>query len=395
VVNIILYSGTENVGRIHEIPEMITPSQATAAALRKHIQMGQYAVGQRLSNERLLSKQFSVNRGTIRKALKLLEEERLIVRKHGHGTFVTTPVFSNTQQIGSALIGALVYGPYMAPEREYFFGPILEKASMHAAKKGYVLSTGSNTTEESEHCYIEAFIRNKIKGLILAPRIETSFKTYNRIIKEGVPIVLLDTIIPDCEEDFVGTDNFHGTEIATHHLIKLGHKRIAYLGPEHPERVRGQIDRKTGFLITCNRSGLSIPTEHIIEYDVPILETCKESDINNFHIRLKDIFNKPNRPTAIVAYNDMWAQLTIKTARKLSFNIPKDLSVVGFDNSNTPLFSDIPLTTIDPKPNDIGEAIMDLLITKVENPNNHVKRSLLINPALIIRDSTAKVPEGV
>ena len=378
-----------------EASGIITRANVAAAHLRKEILSGRYTVGERLSNERLLADKFDVNRGTIRKALKTLEQERLITRRHGHGTFVTNPVHSRTEASGTALMGALVYGSSGIPTEEYFFGSILERASVLAASRGYILTTGSNSTEDSETCHIEALIKNKVKGVIFAPRVEFSKKSYDRLIREKIPVVLLDTRLSGREEDFVGIDDFMGTEMATRHLIELGHTRIGYVGHDQPEIVRGQWERRMGFSATCMQSKVEVRDTWMVEIKVPFLQANLGTHVEMVFSKLRKVLMQQPRPTAIVTHNDLWAIRVVQVARELQIKVPEELSVVGFDHSSMGQRYDVPLTTIDPKPQEVGEAVVDLLMDKIERSGTRAKRSIFINPQLIIRASTAKPSSAI
>ena len=83
------------------------------------------------------------------------------------------------------------------------------------------------------------------------------------------------------------------------------------------------------------------------------------------------MLSKTDRPTAIVAFNDVFAIRVIQQARQLRLHVPGDLSVVGFDDSSFSQNNDIPITTINPKPNELGRAVIDMLIEKIENSNNN------------------------
>jgi DNA-binding LacI/PurR family transcriptional regulator len=352
--------------------EIMTPVGKAARFLREQIRTGRLAVGERLAPERDLADQFKISRGTVRQALKLLEKERLIVSQQGRGTFVSTPAFSPEAETKTPMLGVLVY------EKEYYFGAVLQPASRHSSTRGYMLTTGSNETEEIENHHIEAFLRWGIRGVIMAPNpAGHSTAAYDRLAQEKVPVVLLDTLLPDREEDFVSVDNRKGTVLAVRHLVELGHRQIAYIGhcdcPDLPCRP----ERRGGFQEACRHYGLSLPEEW-----------CVETGYGDSIARIQGILKSTNRPTAFVTYSDHWAVTVIKAARDLGLTVPTDLSVVGFDKSFFGRNYDIPLTTIDPKPEELARAAVNLLVEKIENPLDRSKYSLLIAPRLVVRNST-------
>jgi DNA-binding LacI/PurR family transcriptional regulator len=106
--------------------------------------------------------------------------------------------------------------------------------------------------------------------------------------------------------------------------------------------------------------------------------------------KLRKLLEQANRPTAIVAFSDIWAIRVIQVAREFGLRVPDDLSVTGFDNSELSRTNDVSLTTVSVEPDELGQAVVDLLIEKIENPQPRPKRSILITPRLITRASTAK-----
>jgi GntR family transcriptional regulator of arabinose operon len=366
--------GLEILDNSTETPAILTLSSIAAGKLRKDIHSGRYKIGQRLANEHDLADNFGVNRGTIRKALKILEEERLIARLHGQGTFVTNPTYAQTAGTKVSLIGAMVW------EKEYYFGAILNGAFSRSASRGYVLTTASNTSENLETNNIGASIKSGIRGMLLAPR-SHSLNTYKRLVEANIPVVMLDTILPSIKEDFVSVNDLQGIAMATEHLIELGHTRIGYIGSDDNYDLPCTPNRLEGFLGTCMRHKIETPDMWRIEVS---------GDLDTYLPKLHNLLGQSNRPTAIVAYSDIWAVRIIQVARELGLRVPHDLSVTGFDDSEASRNNSVPLTTISPEPDEIGTTIIDLLIEKIENPRPRPKRSILITPRLVVRESTAK-----
>lgn len=353
---------------------LISQGEKVAALLRKEIAEGEFAVGQRLENERQLALRFGVSRGTVRQALKILTQERLIIRHQGRGTFIADPAFASVSG-RTALIGALVY------EKEYYFGAILQGAVSQSGLRGYILTTGSNMSGESEAQHVEAFIKHRIHGVIMAPKQEHSMESYQRLVKEGVPVVLLDTKLDNCNEDFVGVDDRKGAFLACEHLINLGHKRICYVGYQNPEKVDGQWERKSGFMLASKKLN-----------DGSLTPFFAEMSDDNFSESLVSLLSGDERPTGIVAYNDIWALRVLNAARRSGLNVPEDLSVVGFDNSALAKDHDPTITTIDPQPQEMGRLLVNMLIEKIKNPQPRPKQSILVMPNLIQGATTARPP---
>jgi len=353
--------------------DIVSPAAKAAQVLRQEIREGQYSVGERLANERTLAERFKVSRGTIRKAMKMLETERLIARQQGRGTFVANPTFGPTPgSTQTALLGAIV------SDKVDYFAALLRAASSQATLRGYVLTTGANVVAEEESQHVEVLLRSGIRGVLLTPR-PFSSPSYRRLREAKVEIVLVDTQIADVDEDFVSVDDRRGTFLATMHLIGLGHKRLAYLGHPYAYDVPCGPDRLGGFLDAGKAAGIPLRDNLILQ--------CDEAQTPSLY---RELLSGNDRPTGVVAYNDDRAVILANIARSLGMEIPRDLSIVGFDNSAVAKVYDTPLTSVDAECREIGTAAANLLIDKIDNPRARPPLSIRVTPRLVTRDSCAK-----
>ncbi len=349
-------------------------SSLTAVELRKQIRAGKYPHGQKLPDERALAKQFKVSRGTIRQALDILEQERLIIRQQGRGTFVSSPDFVNMVQNGTKLVGEMVF------EREYYFETVIQGSAILAANRGYMITTGSNASKEEGDVTVKQFINNEIRGVIMTPRQEYSLEHWQQFVEHNIPVVFIDDLIPCVREDAVIVDNYEGTFMAVEHLVNLGHRKLAYVGHCKIRDIPCRPERRRGFIEACAEFGISIP-------DGWILEATDE----DYHERISSLLNNPNRPTCVVCYNDTWATRVINIAREFGISVPNDLSVIGFDNSKLAEEYYIPLTSIAPKKKEMGMKSMEILIEKIENPTQRAKQKIAIIPDFVERKTTGRI----
>jgi LacI family transcriptional regulator len=247
-----------------------------------------------------------------------------------------------------------------------------------AGKRGYVTATGCNITDTGEAALTAGFLKQHVCGVILAPYLQHSTVHYRELIEGGIPVVLIDGIILDHVEDAVLIDNQAGMRLAVQHLAKLGRRRIAYIGHNLTENIPNQPGRRGGYLAVCAEMGLGNDPRCIIERS--------EEDYRD---QLMELLRSENRPDAFIAYNDAWAIRVIRAARELGLRVPQDISVVGFDNSSMATEYDIPLTTVEPQHREMGIAAVEILVDIIENPRPRPKRTVLLQPQLIVRNSTA------
>jgi GntR family transcriptional regulator, arabinose operon transcriptional repressor len=353
---------------------MISTAEKLANELRDAITSGKYSLGDRLPAERALVDIYDTNRRTVRGALEILQQERLIVRKQGRGAFVANPAHVKVDEHEVKLIAIMVY------EREYYFEPIIKAASNEAALRGFTLATGTNTTFELEQQHVDAFIANDIRGVIMTPRRQTGFPNYQKLIDKGIKVIFLDNLFEEHYEDNIQVDNYFGIRLAVEHLAKMGHKKIAYIGSNEILDYPIGLQRMCGFKDACQEFEIQLNHSWIL----------KRAQ-NKLAAKLAEILKKKNRPTAFVCYNDRWANEFIECANDLGLNIPGDISVVGFDDSREAAFGPVPLTTLNPEYGETGAIAVDFLLSKLQNASPRPKQSISIMPRLVIRESTASV----
>ena len=170
---------------------------------------------------------------------------------------------------------------------------------------------------------------------------------------------------------------------AVEHLIGLGHQRIGYVLQE--EQVSSVQERLRGYRDALESSGLS----YVADLTVSARPTAS--------LALDQLLSLPKPPTALVAVNDFAAFAMIQEANKRGIHVPKDLSVVGFDNSSeahTPRPGI--LTTIRQPFEEIGRRAVELVLTRQSpprTPSERAYRHVVLPGTLVVRESTGPAIE--
>ncbi len=228
--------------------------------------------------------------------------------------------------------------------------------------------------QEAAYDYDEYMIQNHYDaGFLLGFTLHTDF--IQQLEKTTVPTVLLDNVVYNKNVCCVGTDNQQGIFYAVQHLFNLGHKNIAMLTGESISRV--SQERLMGFRMGMENSGLQI-NEKLIAYG-DYMSDCAA--------RFTDSFIK-NGATAIICASDLLAHGVIRELMSLEIHVPKDVSVVGFDDLPVSSYMTPALTTIRQDRLSIGKNVC-LMLDQIMN-GNPVNR-LLLMPELIVRESTGPV----
>ena len=150
-----------------------------------------------------------------------------------------------------------------------------------------------------------------------------------------IPCVLIDGFHPHLPH--VISDDVHGGELATRHLLELGHLRIALIGdkPPDPYRLGGSRDRTSGYRRALARAGVEARSEYIRQGTQSRREAQEIAE---------DLLRLPEPPTAVFACSDVQALGVLEAAATLGLRVPEDLSVVGFDDIE--IASYVGLTTV-------------------------------------------------
>ncbi|MDF2871619.1 MAG: hypothetical protein K0R05_3194 [Anaerocolumna sp.] len=192
--------------------------------------------------------------------------------------------------------------------------------------------------------------------------------------KTMVPTVLLDNYIErNNHVGYVGTDSEEGIDLAVDHLKELGHKKIAFLNGSKNSMVSEQ--RYAAFVNSMNKHSLK-PEENLIEYGYYVPDCAK------YHV---PSFLK-NGATAIICASDLIASGVITEVTKQGFNVPEDISVIGFDDLPIAAQLSPALTTIRQDRVDLGKSAFLLLDGLIHNITTS---KLLLRAKFMKRQSTA------
>ena len=244
-----------------------------------------------------------------------------------------------------------------------------------AIDNGYIaIISFAERNSEEERKQIKTLLSRRVDGLILTP-----FKKDKIIIKrlqeDKVPFVFMSESIRGVRADFVGDDDKKGATLATEHLVKIGHTKIAYLGSS-PETY-SDTEMLKGYKEVLKKYKIRFYPE-FITWGNNIKESVERNIIRV--MRLKE------HPTAIFAWSDMTAIWALEKLEELGFRIPSDVALIGYDNIEFSRFFHIPLTTISQPNYEIGYRSATLLLERIKEPDAP-KRKVVYKPKLIVRKS--------
>jgi LacI family transcriptional regulator len=227
---------------------------------------------------------------------------------------------------------------------------------------------------------VKSFIgRQKLDGVILLPPISED-PALARMLQEMNCryIRVLAVPLDDPSNIVLAMDRDAARQVAEH-LARLGHSRIALIAG--PSSYRSAHERLSGFSDALADHGLALPQEYVVE---------GAYTFESGFAAAATLLSRFPRPTAIFACNDEMAAGVYKAAYLKGLQIPKDLTVVGYDDA--PLASRIwpSLTTVRLPIRDMGKIAAERLIAKIQQPEGPATPASTVHPHLVVRDSSSK-----
>jgi DNA-binding LacI/PurR family transcriptional regulator len=232
---------------------------------------------------------------------------------------------------------------------------------------------------EQEESLVQTLREKQVDGLLITSTNPRSAVIKN-LLDEGFPFVLLYSTVKKGVLSAVGIDNYQGGYQATDHLVKLGHERIGMAAGSFSISDRS-FHRWHGY-----RQCLK---DHNIAYDRDLLVQSDYS-LTGGRDSVKKMLSAKNPPTAVFCSNDYLALGAMKGARELGYNLPEDLSIVGFDDVQIASYVIPELTTIRQPAYEMGKLGAELLFQCIKKQTKPVQ--LMLESSLIVRDSTTRAP---
>jgi len=259
-----------------------------------------------------------------------------------------------------------------------FFANISSVIVKEAKLNGYtIILADTSENEKNEVEYIDSLTSRKIDGIIVVP-CGKSADYLERVNHNGIPVVLIDRYYMETVLSYVSTDNYKGATLAIEYLINNGHKNIACI--QGVPTATPVIKRVGGYRDTMEKYGL--------EGFVNIVGD--NFSIQNGYLETRLLINKRNRPTAIFAMSNTIALGVYKAIKESGLSIPKDMSIIGFDNYLYMDYIEPPMTRITQPIDDIGVLAVKTLVNAIEEKNEEISQ-LLLSPGLLAGESVAKI----
>ena len=357
--------------------------QQVYAALWREIQAGGLADGARLPSEAELERRFGASRITVGRAVRDLQQAGLVERRPGSGTYVR-----RTRAPAALSFGLLI--PDLG-ETE-IFEPICQGMMASPLARAHALVWGSHSgpgTTKAERAWqlCRHYIERGVAGVFFAP-LETAPEdgdVNERIAaaldEARIPIVLLDR--PVCQyprrgrHDLVGIDNRRAGHTVTEHLLRLGARRVAFVG--YPYAAPTVAAREAGY------------REALYAWNAPVERALVQRIDPEEDAAVRGMMTT-QKPEAVVCANDRTAARLMRTLLRLGYRIPADVRLAGIDDVEYASLLPVPLTTLRQPTRQIGDAAITAMLERVAR-RDLLPRDVLLDAEIIVRESCG-APRG-
>ncbi len=290
--------------------------------------------------------------------------------------------YPNTQARSLVSGRSRIFGLIVSEITNPFFPEIIQGFEDIAVQNSYEILTTSTVHDPKRIALsVRRMIERRVEGVaIVTFGMEEAL--FEDLKSRKIPLVFIDVgpALPRISN--IRIDYQHGIRQAVQHLAALCHERIAFISG--PLILKSAIARQSAFIQSMEEIGLVVDPDYLIEGDHTMEGGMKA---------LKKMLVFPKRPTAVICSNDMTAIGVMRQSYEEGVQIPRDLSLVGFDDIRLAQFMIPPLTTIKMSQTEIARMAFNALLTEVQreipSPNGS---EYVLRTSLVLRDSTAMAP---
>ena len=342
---------------------------------KEYIKTNHLHEGAKFYSEKELCDIHGVSRQTVRQALMTLENENIIVRRRGSGTFIKSA--AKTTVPSNITVG--VISTYFS---DYIFPSIVTGIEKVLKENDVVMQlsiTHNQVADETRA--LKTMLSQDVNGLISEPSKSAlpnpNMALYEKIKQMNIPVVFFNAKYPWADSPCVAMDDVAAGRIVTEHLWEIGHRRIS--GIFALDDIQGH-KRYSGYMETLLKHNSPAAEQNVLWYSTNERKSF-------FSVSEDRILNLLNNSSAVVCYNDNIAVSLLSFCKKHGIRVPDDISIVGIDNAKLSRICEVPLTTATHPHQLLGETAAQKLMEAISDPGAYQKDELFI-PELIVRKST-------
>ena len=351
--------------------------QTVAETLRHEIATGIYKDGDALLTEAELKDKYGVSRQTVRQAISLLENDGLVLRRRGSGTYVTHGPRKHSGELSVGVITTYI--------TDYIFPSIVRGVESVLSAESCIMSLSATYNRaDHERALLQRILDSPLDGLIVEgtktalPNPNTGL--YERLWERNIPVVFINgyyTQLPKAV--YVVTDDLGGGRMAAAYLVRNGFKRIG--GIFKSDDMQGHL-RYQGFSAELQEQGLHVHDEYVCWFSTENKRRFLRDETGaDFMRSLKGGMD------AVVCYNDEIALELMAVMEENHLSVPRDVSIVSFDNSAYAAVCHPKLTSLAHPKDEFGRVAAEKLLNMIAGRR---VTSAVLPWTLIERDSVLK-----
>ena len=261
--------------------------------------------------------------------------------------------------------------------RNTYFPELIDGCLEAAHSAGYPLIFGdSDEDPEREEEVLHQLAMERVAGVALASTDGWS-RGLDRLQAIGIPIVAVDRRLPRLAVDTVTVESERAVYEAVGHLLDLGHRRIGLISG--PPALSTLAERQAGYERALLESGVGVDPSLIVQGDLRQATA---------RAMAPQLVQRDRPATAIVTTNDLSTVGTMQALRDVGLRVPRDVSVIGFDDFVGADLFDPPLSAISQPAVEIGRRAIEMLVRRVNAPDAPLEE-VVLEPTLVLRASTA------
>lgn len=333
--------------------EKQTKYQELIEYIRGLIEDGSLKPGDKLFSENELVTMFRVSRQTVRRAIGILEEEGLLRRIKGSGTYVGDDRQENLRKRNRIAVVTTYVDSYIFPKTIQGIEKVL-------FEHGYSVQIAfTNNTLEREKSVLEDIIsRDDVAGVIVegtkSGLPNPNIPLYRRLISKKVPILFFNTYYPELEAPHVSLNDVNAAYLAVNYLISKGHRDIGAIFKL--DDGQGRL-RYLGYLRAMAEAGLTVTDSRMIWIDT--------DESKQLSLCMDKIWNRLDSCTALLCYNDQVAFQLIHLLSERGVRVPDRVSVISIDDSDLARLCEVPITSLPHPKEKLGARAAEQLLAMI------------------------------
>jgi DNA-binding LacI/PurR family transcriptional regulator len=259
----------------------------------------------------------------------------------------------------------------------------METQATKAGMATILCNIRGSTVAETE--YVQMLLEHRVEGMIFisseAADLRADHTHYARLLNQGARLVFVNGVASALEVPHVGVDERVAGQIATQHLLDLGHRRIGFVaGPDHFLPTREKAAGRERAL-----SGAGISPNGLVAHG--------EFGVEGGRAAMRQLLDQEPPPTGVICSSDVMAIGALRETISRGLRVPEDMSIVGFDGIEAAGWTDPPLTTVEQPIADIARTAVSTLRSLISGTGGALP-DVQFRPKLRVAGSTAPPSSG-